>query len=487
MKKYIFLFVLFSTFVVVAETIPLEDYVKKKNFNLKDPKSTQDGKEAMFKITSRCAGMWSAIDELPELVAGGKVYKKKEIRNTNEKYINDFVDGMKIIRKNYKSSLKQTTAFYRNSLKENFDLTGNHLSGIIGKDMNSCNEFYAEIMNINIKEVEDDIVQNKTDNSKTIAYTCSDPITIIRWPELCKTGFDVSFLADYFQGRYNDSSYEDYRMCGYFSSRLRPPKYEDSGKTKEEFYDGIDEQLYLSGANLNRATSDYFYYSVIAPIKNFNPSVTLAEITKFLMEDNQRIENKIYQDNTTYKTLDYSKIADLFREKCVPIIRNSYISFLGKNNRKPIDEQVKTRDLGDILIVAFAKMDKEGKVENLEFDDWLETNKIKKEPVINHINLWTEIVIKYTNLSFPNKEDLGYMDLAVSDYCIEIYNNPVCPFIDSNKFEFDTNLWDQLINLQLSPVYGGNNLVLGRPGIEYVKNTYCIFKHKTNRCFADNL
>ena len=40
--------------------------------------------------------------------------------------------------------------------------------------------------------------------------SCSDPIPQIRWPELCKEGYNLDFLVDYFQGKYNDASYDQY-------------------------------------------------------------------------------------------------------------------------------------------------------------------------------------------------------------------------------------------------------------------------------------
>tara|TARA_B100000579_G_scaffold435881_1_gene460290 strand:+ start:1459 stop:2838 length:1380 start_codon:yes stop_codon:yes gene_type:complete len=221
----------------------------------------------------------------------------------------------------------------------------------------------------------------EANNSDDDLLTCNDPITNFRWSELCKSGFNVSFMVDHFQGKYNDSSYEDYKVCAYLNERLTPRQFEDSGQTKEEFYDGldVDEAEYIRLSNLSIAITDYFFFSILGPLVTFNPSATTNKIVDFFEAENKRIANSRiadsnYQDNVTYGSFTDQQVYDYVVENCIPLIRDSYNEFIFKNLQKPYNEQIKTREFANILVPAFSKMDKEGKIEGLNFSDWLDEN-----------------------------------------------------------------------------------------------------------------
>lgn len=241
----------------------------------------------------------------------------------------------------------------------------------------------------------------KANDSQKALLTCDDPITNFRWNELCKKGFDVSFMVDYFQGKFNNSSYEDYRMCDYYASRIRLPIYEESGKTKEEFYGEIDEMQYLGAVNLRKGLKSYFTYSVYVPFMIFNPSVTSKEFSKFIFEDNQRIGNKTYEGKTTYSSLTFEEIGNLYSENCVSIMRPSYLGFVTNNNNKPYGDQIIFEESHDTMLKAFSKIDAEGKIEGISFEDWFFANNIEKNAEIGDMQL-QECPSDYTSNIWSN-------------------------------------------------------------------------------------
>tara|TARA_B100001063_G_C16746712_1_gene547955 strand:+ start:403 stop:1752 length:1350 start_codon:yes stop_codon:yes gene_type:complete len=227
----------------------------------------------------------------------------------------------------------------------------------------------------------------KANNTQEALLTCNDPITNFRWNELCKKGFDVSFMVDYFQGKFNNSSYEDYRMCDYYAARIKIPTYEESGKTKEEFYGELDEMQYLGAVNFRNGLKSYFAYSVYVPFMIFNPSVTINEFNKFIFEDNQRIGNKTYEGKTTYSSLTFKEIAGLYSENCLSIMRPSYLDFVTNNNNKPYGDQIIFAESQDTMLKAFTNIDKEGKVESISFEEWFFANNIEKNVEIKGMEL----------------------------------------------------------------------------------------------------
>lgn len=256
-----------------AEIIPLEDYISEKKISFKNPKSIENGQEVLFYITSRCAGLWSAIDELPEFVDGKRIHKRRDMEKTYNQVIGDFTSGMKSIKKNYKSTLSEMTALYKKNLDEIFENTGNHMEGVVGKDITSCTNMYADIMKIDMDKVIDDIKQD-TVITKKVEIDSSD-----LWQDLNSTFINVQVMSPDFN-------------------------------------------------------SDY-----------------------------------------------------------------------------------------------------------------------------------------------------GYMDQVISRYCISIHNSPVCPFIDASKYDFNEKRWNMLNETMISATSGANGTYLGRPVIEYVKHTYCVWTFNTTRCF----
>ena len=222
----------------------------------------------------------------------------------------------------------------------------------------------------------------KASDTQEALLTCDDPITNFRWNELCKKGFDVSFMVDYFQGKFNNSSYEDYRTCGYYVARLKIPTYEESGKTKEEFYGELDEMQYLGNVNFWNGLNSYFIYSIYVPFMIFNPSVADEEFSEFIFEDNQRIGNKTYEGGTTFSSLTFKEIASLFSDNCTQIMRPSYLSFITNNNNKPYGDQIIIRESQDTILRAFAKIDREGRVEDNSFEEWFFANSIENNSEI---------------------------------------------------------------------------------------------------------
>ena len=87
----------------------------------------------------------------------------------------------------------------------------------------------------------------------------------------------------------------------------------------------------------------------------------------------------------------------------------------------------------------------------------------------------------------PNyNEDYGHMDQVISQFCISVYNTPVCPFVDASKHEFNQKTWNDINRSMISATSESNGRVLGRPVIEYVKHAYCVFEFQTTRCFEDH-
>tara|TARA_B110000259_G_scaffold184971_1_gene233077 strand:+ start:1012 stop:2043 length:1032 start_codon:yes stop_codon:yes gene_type:complete len=326
----------------------------------------------------------------------------------------------------------------------------------------------------------------EAENSENAVLTCNDPVTNFRWSELCKSGFNVSFMVDYFQGKYNDSSYRDNRLCHYLSLRLSLPKYEDSGKTKEEFYEDLDEEIYLGLINQNEGMSDYFLHSFYTPFKIFNPTVTFEAFAEFIKEDNQRIADSNYQDNVSYKSVKYNKIADILGKKCLTIIRHSYSEFILNNSKKSYNKQIKIRESFNTIKPAFSKMDIKGKVEGLDFEVWITKANAKKIQVSEHKELWTDLLTSWVNVQVMSpdyNEDYGHMDQVISQFCISVFNTPVCPFVDASKHEFNQKTWNDINKRIISATSETNGRVLGRPVIEYVKHAYCVSEFQTTRCF----
>tara|TARA_B100000674_G_C37804346_1_gene898019 strand:- start:78 stop:1136 length:1059 start_codon:yes stop_codon:yes gene_type:complete len=315
--------------------------------------------------------------------------------------------------------------------------------------------------------------------------SCSDPIPKIRWPELCKEGYNLNFLVDYFQGKYNDASYDQYRKCSYIAARARLPKFENSGKSKEEFYEGIDEKNYLIHQNFNTGIRFYYHFSLLAPFKLFNPSVSVEDYAEFIKRDNKRIGNSFYDENFTYGSLNYNQILNIYQKECVlpPTIRLSYAVFLSENLKKPFEEQVWVEEISSNFMSAFTKMDNSGKVEGLEFSEWLIKNESEKA-IRDSIVVWNELHEIYLGLWVAaGGSDSVTMDDLISDYCIKIHNSPICPYIDSNQNEFDKPLWDNINKAMIAATAIGDGKIMDLPRIEWVKHSYCVQKYGTTRCF----
>jgi len=222
-------------------------------------------------------------------------------------------------------------------------------------------------------------IAQSNDNDDHV-LSCSDPIPNIRWPELCKEGYDINFMVDYFQGKYNDASYDEHRKCSYITSRTSMPRFEGSGKSKEEFYEGIDEKSYLIHQNFNTGIRYYYYYSLLAPFKLFNPSASIKDFFEFIIKDNKRIENSFYDEDVTFGSLNNNQIFDIYIKECIspPKLRLSYATFLSENLKKPYEQQVWIEEVMNNFMSAFTKMDSSGRVEGMEFSDWLIKNENQK-------------------------------------------------------------------------------------------------------------
>jgi len=326
-------------------------------------------------------------------------------------------------------------------------------------------------------------VQAKDSDGNVLS--CSDPIPQIRWPELCKEGYNLDFLNDYFQGKYNDASYDQYRKCSYVAARARLPKFEDSGKSKEEFYKGIDEKNYLIHQNFNTGIRFYYHFSLLSPFKLFNPSVNLEDFAEFIKRDNKRIEESFYDENFTYGSLNFNQIFDVYLKECVspPAIRLSYATFLSQNLKKPFEEQIWIEEISNNFMSAFAKMDNSGKVEGLEFSEWLIKNE-NERVMSNNISVWNKLHETYLSLwVVAGGSDSVSMNDLISDYCIKIHNSPVCPYIDSSQNEFDKILWDKINKAIIAGTALGDGKILDMSRTEWVKHSYCVQKFGTTRCF----
>ena len=104
---------------------------------------------------------------------------------------------------------------------------------------------------------------------------------------------------------------------------------------------------------------------------------------------------------------------------------------------------------------------------------------------ISHIELWDELHDRFYTLMItaPNPDDVVYMDDLISAYCIEIHDNPVCPYVDSRQDKFDKSLWNQINEAMIAATAMGNGKILGLSRIEWVKHSYCVQKYATTRCF----
>ena len=119
-------------------------------------------------------------------------------------------------------------------------------------------------------------------------------------------------------------------------------------------------------------------------------------------------------------------------------------------------------------------------------DDNKQDTVITKKIEIDSSDLWQDLNSTFINVQVMSPDfnsDYGYMDQVISKYCISIHNSPVCPFIDASKYDFNEKRWNILNETMISATSGANGTYLGRPVIEYVKHTYCVWTFKTTRCF----
>jgi hypothetical protein len=59
-------------------------------------------------------------------------------------------------------------------------------------------------------------------------------------------------------------------------------------------------------------------------------------------------------------------------------LRLSYATFLSENLKKPYEQQVWIEEVMNNFMSAFTKMDSSGRVEGMEFSDWLIKNENQK-------------------------------------------------------------------------------------------------------------
>ena len=109
---------------------------------------------------------------------------------------------------------------------------------------------------------------------------------------------------------------------------------------------------------------------------------------------------------------------------------------------------------------------------------------------INHIDLWQKIFTRWVSVAASSGKTgsdfgIGYMERVISEYCITLYNTPVCPYVDASKYEFDSEMWNKLNESTIAISVMTKGTILGMSDIEYLKHLYCVTKFKTTRCFED--
>ena len=229
---------------------------------------------------------------------------------------------------------------------------------------------------------------------------------------------------------------------------------------------------------------------------------SLNEFPKLIMKGKSTLSDDIYKQATQKYTNDFVQSLTLFdnyKESMLSRMKDVYKKIFNNNLKErgghlageigENDLWTCTKfysDISGIDINSFAK----------SFDSDKQTSEQGIKPKqnepsdtsIDHIELWTRLIetqlsVWVSSPGSPN--DTFHIDQLISKYCITIHNNPVCPFVDSTKYKFDKKMWDQFNRNLLQASRLGDGTILNVPHLEFVKYNYCVHKHKTTRCFAD--
>ncbi len=230
---------------------------------------------------------------------------------------------------------------------------------------------------------------------------------------------------------------------------------------------------------------------------------SLNEFPKLITKETSRLGEDAYKQAAQIYTDNFSQSLSLFEnyeESMLIRTKNTYKKiFEGnlKNRGDHLDGKIGENDLWSCtkFYADISGHDLDSFVENLDpnkpiLDQEIprKNNKVVKTS-INHIELWSELFETQVNLwvaSGGSKPGSTFhTDQLKSQFCISMYKNPVCPFVDSTKYRFDENTWNQL-NQNMMPASAMNDgKIMDAPHIDYIKSYYCVIKHKTTRCFAD--
>lgn len=261
----------------------------------------------------------------------------------------------------------------------------------------------------------------------------------------------------------------------------------------------------------NYASDNNYYFDGLYETKNpkefmFNMSLrcaglwsSLNDFPKLETKKNSRIGDdyveqaiQIYTDDFSQSLLNFENYEESMLIRMKNIYKKIFENNL-KNNGDHLEGKIGENDLwtctkyyADILgydIESFAKnVDPNKPI--LEQEIPRKKNKDVKTS-IRHTELWNELHDRYYSLMItaPNPDDVAYMDDLISAYCIEIHDNPVCPYVDSRQDKFDKSLWYQINDPMIAATAMGNGKILGLSRIEWVKHSYCVQKYGTTRCF----
>lgn len=228
---------------------------------------------------------------------------------------------------------------------------------------------------------------------------------------------------------------------------------------------------------------------------------SLNEFPKLIMKEKSILSDDAYKQATQKYANDFLQSLSMFekyKESMLLSMKDVYKKIFN-NNLKKTGEHL-AGEIGENDLWTCTKFysdisghDLDSFVKNFDADKPISEQEIplkqNKPPKasVDHYEIWTKLIEAQLSVwvsSGGTPKGTFHMDQLTSQYCISMYNNPVCPFVDSTKYKFDEKMWNQFNRNLLQASSLGDGTILNIPHFEFVKYNYCVYKHKTTRCFA---